>query len=81
MEPWRAMGAHSGNVEAQNGALEWRVYILDQCSLIRVTSMRSRIRIRINVKRWIWIRIDVKCGIRIPMKVMRIRNPGPYGTV
>jgi hypothetical protein len=72
--------------EVQNGAAEGHGRSLEVCRFkmepwrvyrqMRVILMRSRIRIGINVKRWIWISIDVKCGIRIPIKVMQILNPG-----
>jgi hypothetical protein len=72
MEPWRAVDAHSGGLEAQNGALK---VFLDQWSQIPITLMRSRIRIWIRIS-WIRIRIEVKSWIwiRVCIKVMRIRN-------
>jgi hypothetical protein len=44
---------------------------VDQWSQIRITLIRSRIRIRNNVKRWIRIRIKVKRWIQIRIKVKR----------
>jgi len=54
----RAVDAHNGGVEAQNGAVEG---LLTQWSQIRITLVRSRLRIRIKVKSWIriWIGINV----------------------
>jgi hypothetical protein len=70
MEPWRALEAHNGGVEAQQGA---RKYVYQWWSQIHITLMRNRIRIRIKVKSPIRIRIQVKRGIRIRIliKVMR----------
>jgi hypothetical protein len=48
---------------------------VNQCSQIRITLMRSRIRIRTKMKSSIRIRSKVKSWIRIRIKVMRIR-PG-----
>ncbi len=59
----------------------WSGGYVDQWSQIRITLMRSRIRIwiRIKVKRGIRIRFLVKRWIPNPdphyIKVMRIRNP------
>jgi hypothetical protein len=48
MEPSRAIDAHN-TIEASRLKMEpWRV--IDQWSLIRITLMRSKIRIRIKVK-------------------------------
>ncbi len=60
------MNAHSGDLEAQTGAL-------DQWSQVPINSC-IRIQIHIEVKSWIRIRIEVKTRIRIRIKVMRIRN-------
>jgi hypothetical protein len=84
MEPWKAVNAHNGGVEALVVVLKVSV---DQQSQIRIT---LRIRIRIKVKSWMVIRINVKRGIRSRIKAMQIRNPvnmcpmkkgtGTYGT-
>ncbi len=63
-----ALEAQNRAVDTHNGAwrLEmepWRV--IDQWSQIPITFMRSRIRIRIEEKSWIRVRIEM----------MRIRNP------
>ncbi len=52
------MDAQNGGLEAQNGTK-------DQWSQIPIILMRSRIRIR----------IEEKSGIRIRIKMIRIRNP------
>jgi hypothetical protein len=41
----------------------------------RRTLIKRRVRIRIEVKSWIWIRIKVKSWIQIRIEVMRIRKP------
>jgi hypothetical protein len=46
MEPWRAVDAHSGGVEAQKWSPGGSV---DQWSQIRIALMESRIRIRMKV--------------------------------
>jgi hypothetical protein len=56
IEPWRAVDAHNGGLEAQNKAMG---------SQIPFTLKGSWIRIRIKVKSW----------IRIHIEVTRIRNP------
>jgi hypothetical protein len=57
IEPcWRAVDAQNGDVESQTGALG----TVDYWSQIRITLMRSIIRIRSQVKIWIWIRIKVR---------------------
>jgi hypothetical protein len=66
IEPWRTVDALNGGLKAQTGAL-------DQWSQVPIHSC-IRIQIRIEVKSWIWIRIDVKTRIRIDVKT-RIRNP------
>jgi hypothetical protein len=84
MEPWRAVGAHNGGLEAQQwspGGLKTK-----QGSQIRITLMRSRIwicikvesRIRISTKveSWIRIRITVISWIRIHITV-RDADPQP----
>ncbi len=68
MEPWRAVDAHNGAVEAQNGGS------VDQWSQIRISLLRSRIQIHIKGKSWIRISIKVKIRIRMRMKVMPFRN-------
>jgi hypothetical protein len=54
---------NSEAVQAQNGTSGGSV---DQWSQVRITFMRSRI----------WIRIELKSRIRIDIKVTRIRNYG-----
>jgi hypothetical protein len=66
MEPWRAVDAHNGGLEAQNGALEGLL-----TSFCRFASLRRGPMIQIRIKERRLIRI------RIRVKVMRIRNPGP----
>ncbi len=51
-----------------------QIEAVDQWSQIRITLMRSRIRICIKVKSRTRIRIEVKSRFRIRVKVMRIRN-------
>ncbi len=64
MEPWRAVDAHNGGVEAQiqsnGGSVDPRLQIC-------ITMIRSRIRIRIRIilKSRIRIRINVKRRLRI----------------
>jgi hypothetical protein len=52
MEPWRAVNAYNGGVEAQNGAVEGL-----KTSGHGNTLMRSRIRITIHIKKKSLIRI------------------------
>ncbi len=49
MEPLGVVDAHNEGMETQNGALEG-LYSVDQCSQIRITLMRSRIRIHLSEK-------------------------------
>ncbi len=72
-----------GRSQWRPGSSEWSPGgCTDPWSQVPVTLKRSfiwiRIRIRIQVKSWIWnlIRIEVISWIRIRIKVMRIRNPG-----
>ncbi len=46
-----------------------------QWSQIRIPLMKSRIRIRIEVRSWIQIRVKVKSWIQNLIKAMRIRDP------
>jgi hypothetical protein len=75
IEPWRTVGTQNGGVEAQTGGLEGlRPLIADRITLMRST---IRIRIHIEVKSWIRIRIIAKILIRIRNRIrgMQIRNP------
>jgi hypothetical protein len=64
MEAWRLKMEH------------WRLCRL-WWSQIRITLMRSRIRVRIHIEMesWIRIRINVKSCFRICIEVMQICNP------
>ncbi len=67
MEPWRAV------VVAQNGE-PWTLKIeawnsVRQWSKVRISFIRSRIRILIEVNSRIWIRINVKSWIRIRIRI------------
>jgi hypothetical protein len=74
----RAMDGHLGAMEAHSGAKE--AYIAQEALpsgqrlIFSITSMRMRIRIRIEVKSRIQIRIKVKSRIRISIKLTRITN-------
>jgi hypothetical protein len=56
MEPWRAVDAQNGGLEAQNES--WRFCRLTRLPQIPTTLMKSRIRISIKVKSRIQIRIN-----------------------
>jgi hypothetical protein len=70
IEPWRAVYAHNGDLEAQNGELEG---LYTRACRFFITLMRSRIWIRIQVKSWIRIRIR-----RSATLVVKIANGHSY---
>jgi hypothetical protein len=65
MEPWRALAAHSGGFQDQNGAVE-NLYASGQRFATLITLIRSKIRIRLKV--------TGRIRIRIRIKVMRNRH-------
>jgi hypothetical protein len=58
MQPWKAMDTQNGGVEVHKGGLEGS---LDHWSQIRITLMRSRI--------WIWIQIDIEVNSWIRISI------------
>jgi hypothetical protein len=79
MEPRRAVDAHKGGADAQNG--KWsRGGSVDQWLQNRITLMRSRIRIRMKEKRWIRSGSATLAVTTIKPRILRYRGEAENGT-